>query len=45
MTDAILFVTVIGAVTLALAVDVVAVIGWLRRCKETNTSCVEQRDE
>jgi hypothetical protein len=31
MTDAALAVVVIGAVTLALVVDVAAVVGWLRR--------------
>jgi hypothetical protein len=31
MTDALLFVLVFGSVTLALAVDVAAVVGWLRR--------------
>jgi hypothetical protein len=31
MTDALLFVLVLGAVTLALVVDVAAVVGWLRR--------------
>jgi hypothetical protein len=31
MTDALLSVFVVGAVTLALVVDVAAVVGWLRR--------------
>jgi hypothetical protein len=31
MTDALLFMFVIGAVTLALAVDVAAIVGWLQR--------------
>jgi hypothetical protein len=31
MTDALLLVLVIGAVTLALVVDVAAAIGWVRR--------------
>jgi multisubunit Na+/H+ antiporter MnhC subunit len=31
MTDALLFVLVLGAIVLALAVDVAAVVGWLRR--------------
>jgi hypothetical protein len=31
MTDALLFVLVLGAVLLALGVDVAAVIAWLRR--------------
>ena len=31
MTDALLFVVVTGAVTLAIAVNVVVVVGWLRR--------------
>jgi hypothetical protein len=31
MTDAFLFVCVLGAVVLALAVDLAALIGWLRR--------------
>jgi hypothetical protein len=31
MTAALLFVLVLGAVTLALVVDVAAVVGWLRR--------------
>jgi len=31
MTDAVLMVLVVGAVVLALAVDVAAAIGWLKR--------------
>jgi hypothetical protein len=31
MTDAVLMVVVLGAVTLALVVDVVVAIAWLRR--------------
>jgi len=31
MTDALLFVLVICAVTLAVAVDIAALVGWLRR--------------
>jgi hypothetical protein len=31
MTDAALMVLVLGALVLALAVDIAAVIGWLRR--------------
>jgi hypothetical protein len=31
MTEAVLFVLVLGAIALALAVDLAAVIGWLRR--------------
>ncbi len=31
MTNALLFVLVVGAVTLAVAVDLAALVGWLRR--------------
>jgi hypothetical protein len=31
MTDALLFVIVLGALVLALAVDLAALLGWLRR--------------
>jgi hypothetical protein len=31
VTDALLFVVVVGAIVLALIVDVAAVVGWLRR--------------
>ena len=33
MTTALLFVAVVGMVTLALLVDVAAVVGWLRRIR------------
>jgi hypothetical protein len=31
LTDALLFVLVVSAVTLALAVDIATLVGWLRR--------------
>ena len=44
MTDLALLVIVIGALVLALAVDVAALVGWLRRRWSSATECRGGRD-